>query len=725
MKDPKMSNHHAMPSSDTQASNTLSHTDDKQPATVNHARRQRIDEKMNMTDAALSQLWLGIAAREKADDLVDIGFACHDGSYSIDFAVRTLGTAETTNGVDTSMSDATKQPPTNTARRAEAIADHLFYSLLDYQQTKGCKFLGAGLSQELVKLSPQISVLLWHGLDIVPMVLGEDVGGGVSNGHDVEAAIGVDELADSLARKCVINYGPSNEPRIQIGFRNLVEVDLGGRARIATLEEFQKTVTDRTWDSAIKYAHSLKQSGTKFAFFSATPQGGGVALMRHALIRFFRLLGLSCTWWVPKPKPDVFRVTKKNHNILQGVAPPDARLTEDEQQVIQQWVCYNADRFWTGSGGPLAPRSQGGVDVVILDDPQMPGIIDIAKKMDPDRPVIFRSHIQIRSDLAADPNTPTAGVWSWLWKSVQHADLFISHPVKQFVPHTVDQRALAYMPATTDWLDGLNKRLGDFEAAHYIHEINDECVRKGMTTLDYPKREYIAQIARFDPAKGIPHVLASYAEFRRASQYCRGKPVEQTPQLVLCGHGSVDDPDGVSVLKETLDLLSTTYADLKDSVVVLRLGPSDQLLNAVISNARVALQLSTREGFEIKVSEALHKGIPVIATTAGGIPLQVQHEKSGYLVEPGDATAVAGYLDLLFSDAAKYQAMSHYAARHVSDEVGTVGNAVCWMYLVNELSKKGKTFEPNGRWVWDMARSAQGEPKKDEGKDWLPRHRTT
>ena len=73
------------------------------------------------------------------------------------------------------------------------------------------------------------------------------------------------------------------------------------------------------------------------AFFSATPQGGGVALMRHALIRFFRLVGVDCTWWVPKPKPEVFRITKTNHNILQGVADPAERLTKENQEVLDEW----------------------------------------------------------------------------------------------------------------------------------------------------------------------------------------------------------------------------------------------------------------------------------------------------------------------------------------------------------------------------------------------------
>ena len=422
--------------------------------------------------------------------------------------------------------------------------------------------------------------------------------------------------------------------------------------------------------------------------------------------------------WVPKPKPEVFRITKTNHNILQGVADPAERLTEEKQEILDEGVKTNAERFWTRAGGPLSPRSQGGADVIFVDDPQMPQLIDIAKRLDPERPVVFRSHIQIRSDLAETPGTNTAEVWQWLESHVRHSDLFISHPVGAFVPKQVEQRKLGYMPATTDWLDGLNKELSDWDTQYYFHEFDAECHRERMTSLAYPKRSYIVQIARFDPSKGIPDVLASYAEFRRHSNFCKGKPVEDTPQLVIAGHYSVDDPDGVAILNHTLELLENEFADFKDSVVVMRLGPVDQLLNALLSNAHVALQLSTREGFEVKVSEALHKGVPVIASKAGGIPLQVQHERSGFLVEPGDFKAVAKYLDVLFSYDTVYRTMSNFAKHHVSDEVGTVGNAVNWMYLADRMAK-GEKVEPDGRWIWDLAREQAGEPIHDE--DWLSR----
>lgn len=42
--------------------------------------------------------------------------------------------------------------------------------------------------------------------------------------------------------------------------------------------------------------------------------------------------------------------------------------------------------------------------------------------------------------------------------------------------------------------------------------------------------KYIVQIARFDPAKGIPTVIDSYAEFRK---HAESSGIEDPPQLVM------------------------------------------------------------------------------------------------------------------------------------------------------------------------------------------------
>jgi glycosyltransferase involved in cell wall biosynthesis len=155
----------------------------------------------------------------------------------------------------------------------------------------------------------------------------------------------------------------------------------------------------------------------------------------------------------------------------------------------------------------------------------------------------------------------------------------------------------------------------------------------------------------------------------------------------------------------------------------MRVGPSDQVLNALLSKAKIALQLSTREGFEVKVSEALHMGKPVIATLAGGIPLQVQHSKNGFLVDVGDTEAVANHLLELWLDQELYNRMSRYAANSVSDEVSTVGNMLSWLYLASKLSK-GMIIQPNGRWINDMAREEADEPYAP-GENRLKRVLTT
>lgn len=52
-----------------------------------------------------------------------------------------------------------------------------------------------------------------------------------------------------------------------------------------------------------------------------------------------------------------------------------------------------------------------------------------------------------------------------------------------------------------------------------------------------------------------------------------------------------------------------------------------QILNIVLRGALCALQLSHREGFEVKVTEAIAKGVPVVAYRTGGIPFQVISEE--------------------------------------------------------------------------------------------------
>jgi len=78
--------------------------------------------------------------------------------------------------------------------------------------------------------------------------------------------------------------------------RNEVAVDADSVVQLTSLEDYKNSVHANTWKTTMHFADSLKKNNIRIAFFNTTPQGGGVALMRHALIRFLRLLGVKCKW---------------------------------------------------------------------------------------------------------------------------------------------------------------------------------------------------------------------------------------------------------------------------------------------------------------------------------------------------------------------------------------------------------------------------------------------
>lgn len=97
-----------------------------------------------------------------------------------------------------------------------------------------------------------------------------------------------------------------------------------------------------------------------------------------------------------------------------------------------------------------------------------------------------------------------------------------------------------------------------------------------MNELQWPAREYIIQIARFDPSKGIPSVIDSYVRLRKRLESEKISP-QETPQLLICGHGAVDDPDATIIYDQVLGLMQhKDYVKYSSDIVAMRLPPSDQ-----------------------------------------------------------------------------------------------------------------------------------------------------
>ena len=88
-------------------------------------------------------------------------------------------------------------------------------------------------------------------------------------------------------------------------------------------------------------------------------------------------------------------------------------------------------------------------------------------------------------------------------------------------------------------------------------------------------------------------------------------------------------------------------------------------LAAVYARSDLLVLASRAETYGMVVTEALARGLPVVASSVGGVPEALSHgqhgTRPGLLVPAGDAPALAGALRCWLSDAARRQRLRHAA----------------------------------------------------------------
>jgi glycogen(starch) synthase len=141
--------------------------------------------------------------------------------------------------------------------------------------------------------------------------------------------------------------------------------------------------------------------------------------------------------------------------------------------------------------------------------------------------------------------------------------------------------------------------------------------------------------------------------------------------IVLLSVGRLEHNKGFHVLASALAALRDHAPRLADGCwrwVIIGDGPYRERLNATIRQAGIASHVQTAgrlpdaelhawyeaadlfvhpslyEGSSLVTLEAMAHRLPVIATTAGGLPDKVHSGVTGWLVPPGDASALAGAL---------------------------------------------------------------------------------
>ncbi|MFH1701895.1 MAG: glycosyltransferase [Nitrospirota bacterium] len=372
-----------------------------------------------------------------------------------------------------------------------------------------------------------------------------------------------------------------------------------------------------------------------FLHINSTRAGGGVAEILQRMIPIISELGIDARWEIIEGDPEFFDITKKIHNALQG--SPE-KITEKMWKYHQEVNRRNAENLNLEA------------DAVIIHDPQPAPLIEFRRN----GRWIWRCHI--------DLSNPQTQVWDYLSRYCERYDAVVFSVAKFARAMSVDKFIIT---PSIDPISDKNRELtGD--------EIN-ETLNKFQIPIDRP---IILQVSRFDRFKDPLGVIKAFRIVKKYNDCI----------LILAGSPATDDPEGEVVLNEVRE-----YAADDPDIHILLLPPfSDRDINALQRIATVILQKSVKEGFGLTVSEAMWKGKPVIGGAVGGIPLQIIHGVTGFLVNSAEGSAFR--IRQLLNNPEMARKMGESAREHVRKNFLITRQIRDYLSVWFSIENKGKSM---------------------------------
>lgn len=371
-----------------------------------------------------------------------------------------------------------------------------------------------------------------------------------------------------------------------------------------------------------------------FLHINSTRAGGGVAEILQRMIPILTELGIETRWEVIEGDTKFFDITKKIHNAIQGDIE---KITDDMWQYH-----YEVNR---GNSEKLNLEA----DAVLIHDPQPAPLVEFRKK----RLWIWRCHI--------DVSNPQKEVSDYLCRYCEKYDAAIFSVAKFTRAIGIDE---FIVPPSIDPISEKNR------------ELTDEEINETMDKFQIPTdRPIILQISRFDRFKDPIGVIKAYRIVKKYNDCI----------LILAGSPATDDPEGETVLNEVKE-----YAANNPDIYILLLPPfSDKDINALQRKATVIIQKSLKEGFGLTVSEAMWKGKPVIGGAVGGIPLQIIHGVTGFLVHSVEGSAFR--IRQLLNNSEMSRRMGETGKEYVRKNFLITRQARDYLSIWYSMENKGKT----------------------------------
>lgn len=293
-----------------------------------------------------------------------------------------------------------------------------------------------------------------------------------------------------------------------------------------------------------------------------------------------------------------------------------------------------------------------------------------------------------RPDIVHVHSRRGADVWGVLAAIGKHVPLIITRRVDNHEPRWLAH--LRYGKAAR--IVGISEKICEVLESEGVPRERLRCIRSGVDTDAFRPggvRGYLADqfgiaadesvvvmAAQFIPRKGHATLLAALPEVLAHHPRTR---------FLLLGTGPLHEQ------------VKTAAAPFGDRVLVP--GFRDDFTR-LLPACDVLAHPAEMEGLGVVLLQAAACGIPVVAGRAGGIPEIVRDGETGFLVTPGDAEALAGYLCQLLGDAALRRRMGAaaraFAECELSISATTEANMRLYDEVVRDLGAPPPTSDDSG-----------------------------